>query len=95
MKEGCDADVLQRFVSETWNRSILPTLCEYVRIPNKSPLFDPRWEEHGHMERAVELLAGWCRRQPVAGMTVHIARLPGRTPLIFIDVAGGDDTVLL
>ena len=53
------------------------------------------------MERAVQLLANWCRRQPFAGMTVEIARLPGRTPLIFVEVpASGEqpgtaDTVLL
>jgi len=82
-------------VNGIWDRSIVPTLCDYVRIPNKSPLFDPEWERHGHMERAVELLADWCRLQPIAGMTVKVARLAGRTPLIFIDIPGGKDTVLL
>lgn len=95
MSHRFDAVELQRFVNETWDRSIVPTLCEYVRIPNKSPLFDPEWEKHGHMERAVNLLADWCRRQPIADMSVSIARLPGRTPLIFIEVPGAADTVLL
>ena len=85
----------RRFVDSTWDDSIVPELCNYVRIPNLSPLFDPQWEQHGHMERAVQLLADWCRRQPIAGMTLEIARLPGRTPLIFIDVPGTGDTVLL
>jgi acetylornithine deacetylase/succinyl-diaminopimelate desuccinylase-like protein len=86
---------ITEYVNGTWDRSIVPALCDYVRIPNKSPLFDPEWERHGHMERAVELLANWCRCQPIAGMTVKIARLPGRTPLIFVDIPGGKDTVLL
>ncbi|HMK86091.1 MAG TPA: M20/M25/M40 family metallo-hydrolase [Steroidobacteraceae bacterium] len=86
---------LRRYVDEVWDRSIVPELCEYVRIPNKSPLFDSRWEEHGHMERAVQLMASWCRRQPIAGLKVEIARLPGRTPLLFIDIPGGEGTVLL
>jgi acetylornithine deacetylase/succinyl-diaminopimelate desuccinylase-like protein len=86
---------LRHFVDSTWDKSIVPELCNYVRIPNLSPLFDPQWEQHGHMERAVQLLADWCRRQPIAGLTLEIARLPGRTPLIFIDVAGNGDTVLL
>jgi acetylornithine deacetylase/succinyl-diaminopimelate desuccinylase-like protein len=86
---------LQRFVDGIWDHSIVPELCNYVRIPNKSPLFDPEWEQHGHMEKAVQLLANWCRRQHIAGMTLEIARLPGRTPLIFIDVPGTSDTVLL
>jgi acetylornithine deacetylase/succinyl-diaminopimelate desuccinylase-like protein len=86
---------LRRFVDSTWDQSIVPELCNYVRIPNKSPLFDPAWEQHGHMEKAVQLLANWCRRQHIPGMTVEIARLPGRTPLIFVEVPGNQDTVLL
>jgi acetylornithine deacetylase/succinyl-diaminopimelate desuccinylase-like protein len=95
MSKVIDAGELQRFVNATWDRSIVPELCDYVRIPNKSPLFDPQWEQHGHMEKAVQLLASWCRRQPIAGMKLEIARLPGRTPLIFIEVPGTEDTVLL
>ena len=95
MNQTFNTSELERFVDGVWERSIVPELCDYVRIPNKSPLFDPQWEQHGHMERAVQLLANWCRRQPIAGMTLEIARLPGRTPLIFIDVPGTRDTVLL
>jgi acetylornithine deacetylase/succinyl-diaminopimelate desuccinylase-like protein len=90
---------IARFANDVWDQSIVPALCEYVRIPNKSPLFDPDWERHGHMERAVLLLAEWSRRQPIAGLSVRISRLPGRTPLLFIEVpAQGPrrgDTVLL
>jgi acetylornithine deacetylase/succinyl-diaminopimelate desuccinylase-like protein len=95
MSIDVEAAAITDFVNETWDRSIVPALCEYVRIPNKSPLFDPDWERHGHMERAIELLAEWCRRQPIEGMTLKIARLPGRTPLLFVDIPGEGDTVLL
>jgi acetylornithine deacetylase/succinyl-diaminopimelate desuccinylase-like protein len=95
MSNDIEVAAISDHVNGTWDRSIVPTLCDYVRIPNKSPLFDPEWERHGHMERAVELLANWCRRQPIAGMAVKVARLPGRTPLIFVDIPGGKDTVLL
>ena len=48
-----------------WQDSILEQLAAYIRIPNQSPLFDPLWESHGHMERAVNLMADWCRAQPL------------------------------
>jgi acetylornithine deacetylase/succinyl-diaminopimelate desuccinylase-like protein len=71
-------------------------LCDYVRIPNKSPLFDPDWERNGHMERAIQLMAAWCREQPIAGMQVEIRRIAGRTPLLFVDIPGtANDCVLL
>jgi acetylornithine deacetylase/succinyl-diaminopimelate desuccinylase-like protein len=95
MSEVYSSAELSKFIDQAWERSIVPKLCEYVRIPNKSPLFDPDWEAHGHMERAVQLLAEWCRSQPISGMRVEIARLAGRTPLIFIEIPGSGDTVLL
>ena len=81
-------DAMKRYVEATWSDSIVPQLCDYVRIPNKSPLFDPAWEEHGHMERAIQLMANWCRAQPIAGMRVEIMRLTGRTPLLLVDIPG-------
>jgi acetylornithine deacetylase/succinyl-diaminopimelate desuccinylase-like protein len=86
----------RRFVGETWDRSIVPTLVEYVKIPNKSPAFDASWAEHGHMDRAAALAEQWCRAQDLPGMKLELLRLPGRTPLLFIEVPGEvNDTVLL
>lgn len=75
-------------VNQTWDTSIVARLTDYIRIPNKSPMFDPDWERHGHMQAAVELMAEWCRAQPVPGMRVEVRRLPGKTPLLFVDVPG-------
>jgi acetylornithine deacetylase/succinyl-diaminopimelate desuccinylase-like protein len=91
-----DTRKIRDFVDRTWDDSILPQLIEYVRIPNKSPLFDPDWEAHGHMEAAVQLLRRWAETHAIPGTTVDVLRLPGRTPLLFIDVPGRvDDCVLL
>ena len=85
-------------VGETWDKSILPVLHDYIRIPNKSPAFDPDWQAAGHMERALTLLTQWCEAQAVPGASLSVERLPGRTPLILIDLPGnaeGGDDVLL
>jgi len=85
-----------QFCSDVWDAEIVPRLVEYVAIPNKSPAFDADWAEHGHMERAVELIAGWCQARPISGLTVEVVRLEGRTPLIYMEIPGtGDGTVLL
>jgi len=83
-----DLERLRASVRKTWDESILDQLVAYVRIPNKSPMFDPQWESHGHMEAAIELMAKWCRAQPIPGMRVDIHRLPGRTPLLLVDIPG-------
>ena len=56
-----DAPRLQTFVGNLWDEAITPTLVDYIRIPNKSPAFDPQWAEHGYMEEAVTLLESWAR----------------------------------
>ena len=91
---------LSAFVDKIWNDEVVPTLVEYIRIPNKSPMFEPDWVKLGHMDKAVDLFAGWARGKLAAlpGAKLEVVRLEGRTPVILVDVAGtksGDDVVLL
>ncbi len=83
-----DLKSLREHIATAWRDSIVERLAAYVRIPNKSPLFDPDWEKNGHMEAAAQLMAEWCRAQRIPGMTVEVKRLPGRTPVLLIDVPG-------
>ena len=82
-----------------WERSILPVLCDYIRIPNVSSAYDETWRESGHMFRAAELLRDWCVSRPIEGMTVDLLFQESLSPLLLIDVAAHrtdrDDTVLL
>ncbi|MBL8271119.1 M20 family metallopeptidase [Steroidobacter sp.] len=86
-----NTEQLLRFVGNVWDQSIVPTLCEYIRIPNKSAHFDTEWEKHGHMDAAAELLRQWCEANALPGMKLEIVRLPGRTPLLYIDVPATGD----
>lgn len=95
-----DTAKADRYVTEKWDDDIVPQLIEYIRIPNKSPMFDKDWVAHGYMEDAVKLMEGWAKAQAIPGMQVETVRLEGRTPLIFIEIpatdpATGADTVLL
>ena len=65
---------LTTHINTFWDREILPALHEYIRIPNESPLFDPDWQSHGHMARAVALVADWIRRQHLPGGTLEVSR---------------------
>lgn len=92
---------LAEFVSNVWEESIVPELIEYIKIPNQSPAFDQDWEAHGHMARAVALIETWCCAQEIDGLSVEVVQIPGRTPVIYMEVpatAGAgesDDSVLL
>ena len=95
-----DSRKIEQFVSTKWDEEIVPQLVEYIRIPNKSPMFDADWVKNGYMDAAVALMEKWARAQDIPGMQLEVVRLEGRTPLIFIDIPaanGGsnEDCVIL
>jgi acetylornithine deacetylase/succinyl-diaminopimelate desuccinylase-like protein len=85
-------------VDRVWADDIEPTLHDYIAIPCVSVSFDPDWRTHGHLDRAIELVRAWCAARDIAGLTVEVVELPGRTPVVLCEVParGGSatDTVL-
>ncbi|BCX82199.1 hypothetical protein MIT9_P1784 [Methylomarinovum caldicuralii] len=75
-------------LTDFWDRDILPTLTDYIRIPALSPDFDADWAAHGHLERARRLALDWLARHREDDWTVHDLQLPGLTPLIGVEVPG-------
>jgi acetylornithine deacetylase/succinyl-diaminopimelate desuccinylase-like protein len=101
-----DGERTKKFIGEIWDDAVVPTLVEYIRIPNKSPAFDPDWATNGFMDEAVDLLESWAREKisTIPGAKLEIVRLEGRTPVILIEIPGfgegasgarGQDRVLL
>ncbi len=74
-------------VSHAWDTDIVARLTDYVAIPAKSPMFDSAWDANGLLETVVRNTAQWVELQKVAGLSVEIIRLPGRTPVLFFEVA--------
>ncbi len=85
-----------QYIDELWDKSIIPSLIEYIKIPNKSPQFDPHWQANGHMEAAIKLMSDWCKANAADNMTMEVIRLENKTPIILIEIAGNsDDSILL
>ena len=91
-------------VSQAWDTDLVKQLTEYIAIPAKSPMFDADWAQHGLIEKVVQNAFEWVQAQKVAGLTLEIIRLPGRTPVLFFEVAASsgnsdqavsDQTVLM
>ena len=57
-----DQDKIESFVKNAWSWEegkksvVVEALSEYIKIPNDSPVFDPKWAEHGFMDKAVDFL---------------------------------------
>jgi acetylornithine deacetylase/succinyl-diaminopimelate desuccinylase-like protein len=94
-----DAGALGSFAARAWDERIVPALKDYIAVPAKSPMFDARWREHGHLERVVRDAAAWVESRKVAGLKLEVIRLENRTPLILFEVPatkpGSTDTVVM
>lgn len=90
-----DSSAVRASIGALWDRSVVPALQQYIRIPNQSPLFDPEWEKHGYMQQAVDLASSWVRQQEIPGLKLEVKKEPGRTPLIFIEIEGDKSSTVL
>ena len=102
MSKTLDHAAAQQFIDQRWSDEIVPELIEYIRVPNKSPMFDANWREHGYMDQVVTQFARWCQqcidRGELSGAQVEVVRLEGRTPLLLIEIEGDPactDTMLM
>ena len=97
-----NAETALRDVTQAWDSKILKELTQYIEIPAKSPSFDSNWEANGHLDTVLRQTAAWIEAQKVAGLTLEIIRLPGRTPVLYFDIPatraqteGSGQTVLM
>ena len=90
-----DLDKLSDFVEEWWDKSALPSLCEFVEIPALSPSFDSEWEANGYLDAAVNTFVAWIRSLPLKGLTISVHRLKNRSPLLLVKIEGDEDGEVL
>ena len=81
-------DQLSSTVNSFWNNYILPTLTEYIKIPNKSPSFDPNWEKNGYMNKVLNLAVNWTKKHKPKHSKLYVKQSKNRTPIILLDIPG-------
>ena len=74
-------------VTQAWDEDLVGQLSDYIEIPAKSPAFDPDWLKAGYLDTVLQRAASWIEAQKVPGLKLEVLRLPGRTPVMFFDVA--------
>ena len=86
--DDSQVDSMLDYIRRNWTDSVLPSLCDFIRIPAQSPSFDPDWEARGELDQAIELFCSWLDTLGIEDMTYETHRLPGRTPILLVDVPG-------
>lgn len=86
----------RQFLDRFWEEEILPSLTDYIAVPNVSVMFDAEWEAHGHMETALEMGRAFMQKHAPEDATLHVGRIAGRTPLLLLDCPGtAEGTILM
>lgn len=95
MPNSVDLDQISEFVEKWWDKSVLPSLCEFVEIPALSPSFDSDWEANGYLDAAINTFITWTRSLPLNGLSLSVHRLKNRSPLLLVKIDGDADGEVL
>ncbi|MGE0802535.1 MAG: M20/M25/M40 family metallo-hydrolase [Lautropia sp.] len=94
-----DLSEVARLIDRQWDDDIVGRLVDYVRIPAKSPAFDPSWSAHGDLARVIASARAWAEAQRLDGLQLEIVAIEGRTPCLYFEMPatgglGSERTVL-
>lgn len=78
---------MKDYIFDFWEKAALPTLEDYIRIPNQSPAYDESWDQNGFMDSALDLVVKWVESQNLRNASIQVERIEGKTPVVFIDIA--------
>lgn len=72
-------------------KSALPSLQEYIKIPNLSRAFDENWNTNGLLEKAAVHIKDWVEKLGVKGMTCELIQEDKLSPILFTEIKGDLD----
>jgi acetylornithine deacetylase/succinyl-diaminopimelate desuccinylase-like protein len=90
----CKADILKNYCEKVFEDSAIPSLVEYIKIPNLSRAFDPLWETNGLLDKAAEHIKTWVEALNIKGLKTEIIKEKGLSPIIYTEIAGDLDVTV-
>lgn len=84
-------------INRFWDNSAIPSLSEFIKIPNLTPVYDENWRDNKLLHYACEHMYKWVIRQNIKGLHCKLHLKPGRTPLLLLDFIpkNSDKTVVI
>ena len=73
---------INKWLEDQIENNLIPTLMDYIRIPNQSRLFDPEWQTNGLSLKVCEFAKKWAEAQKLDNFTIEIVQEEGRTPCL-------------
>lgn len=86
-----------QWINEQVDKTLVPALMDFIRIPNQSPNFDPDWESNQSLFKACNFALAFLKAQQLANTRAEIFTYPGRTPLLVavVDTPSPNSNILI
>ena len=94
-----DKKSFEKYVEKMFTYNLLPSLMDFVRIPNLSPAYDSNWKTNGLLLKAANLIISYAKSLNIKNAEINLLQDKEYTPFIFIEIPSSrvndDRTVLL
>jgi len=81
-----DKKSFEKYVDKMVTYNLLPSLMNFIRIPNLSPAYDYHWSTNGLLLKAANLIISYARSLEIKNAKIELIQDQGYTPLIFIEI---------
>ncbi|RHW71843.1 peptidase M20/M25/M40 [Trypanosoma brucei equiperdum] len=83
-----DWGAVHKFITDEWDKTLVPTISAYIEVPNQSPHYDQEWATNGLMQKAMDIIIEWVKKQPIKGMKYELFEEKGLTPFLIVEIEG-------
>ena len=77
---------MEKWLSQKVKENLIPTIADFIKIPNQSSDFDPEWETNGLQKQACEFCMNWAEKREVKGLKMEYIKEEGRTPVVLVEI---------
>jgi len=83
-----DLNSMMESSDQLWEKSILPSLSDFIEIKALSPLFEPKWAELGELDATIDLFCRWLEEQGIEGISYETHRIGELSPVLLVTIEG-------
>ena len=69
-------------IDKYWEPWFVAGVCDFIRVPNLTPMCDPNYTTNGLFQQAVELVDNYIQKLEIVGLERRIFHPEGMLPLI-------------
>ena len=77
---------MEKWLSQQVKENLIPTIADFIKIPNQSRHYDAEWETNGLQKQACEFCMNWAEKQQVKGLKMEYIKEEGLTPVVLIEI---------